>query len=151
MGLLLLLLLLLRQRLLPCLYAHCCPALPTSSRLPLALLAPGVKRLYDLVNCKNEQHRIAFYYAMRDTVVAQVGALPYQTASPAWGCAQVCCPWLALDPLLSCWLPPACCPQDLEQASRIAYGQDRRWRRVVTLKVCCGRGAVGGAGACSPP
>ena len=31
-----------------------------------------MKRLYDLVNCKNDQHRIAFYYAMRDTVVAQV-------------------------------------------------------------------------------
>jgi hypothetical protein len=38
---------------------------------------------------------VAFYYAMRDTVVAH----------------------------------------DLDQASRIAYGQDPRWRRVVTLKV----------------
>ena len=55
----------------------------------------GVPRLFDLVKCKEEQVRVAFYYAMRDTVVAQ----------------------------------------DLEQASRIAYGQDRRWRRVVTLKV----------------
>jgi structural maintenance of chromosome 4 len=54
-----------------------------------------VKRLFDLVKCPNEQLRVAFYYAMRDTVVAE----------------------------------------DLEQASRIAYGQDRRWRRVVTVKV----------------
>lgn len=29
----------------------------------------------------------------------------------------------------------SCDQQDLDQASRIAYGQDRRWRRVVTLKV----------------
>ena len=42
-------------------------------RLLCRYCAPGVKRLYDLVNCKNDQHRIAFYYAMRDTVVAQVG------------------------------------------------------------------------------
>ena len=54
-----------------------------------------MKRLFDLVKCPNERLRVAFYYALRDTVVAQ----------------------------------------DLDQASRIAYGQDRRWRRVVTLKV----------------
>ena len=46
-----------------------CTLIPMSHALPSA----GVKRLYDLVNCKNDQHRIAFYYAMRDTVVAQVG------------------------------------------------------------------------------
>jgi chromosome segregation ATPase len=66
-----------------------------------------VKRLFDLVKCPNEQLRVAFYYAMRDTVVAE----------------------------------------DLEQASRIAYGQDRRWRRVVTVKVggwLGGRLRVGG-------
>ena len=62
-----------------------------------------MKRLFDLVKCPNEQLRVAFYYAMRDTVVAE----------------------------------------DLEQASRIAYGQDRRWRRVVTVKV---GGWVGGCG-----
>ncbi|EFN54921.1 hypothetical protein CHLNCDRAFT_134635 [Chlorella variabilis] len=54
----------------------------------------GVKRLFDLVKCPDDRLRVAFYFAMRDTVVAQ----------------------------------------DLEQASRIAYGQDRRWRRVVTVK-----------------
>ncbi|KAL4452508.1 hypothetical protein ABPG75_008170 [Micractinium tetrahymenae] len=54
----------------------------------------GVRRLFDLVNCKDEKLRLAFYYAMRDTIVAN----------------------------------------DLDQAARIAYGQDRRWRRVVTLK-----------------
>lgn len=55
----------------------------------------GVPRLFDLVKCQNEDLRLAFYYAMRDTVVAN----------------------------------------DLDQASRIAYGRDKRWRRVVTLKV----------------
>ncbi|GAB4818756.1 hypothetical protein N2152v2_005802 [Parachlorella kessleri] len=54
----------------------------------------GVPRLFDLVKCRDERLRVAFYYAMRDTIVAR----------------------------------------DLEQASRIAYGQDKRWRRVVTLK-----------------
>ncbi|PSC72157.1 structural maintenance of chromosomes 4 [Micractinium conductrix] len=54
----------------------------------------GVKRLFDLVKCTDDRLRVAFYYALRDTVVAG----------------------------------------DLEQASRIAYGQDKRWRRVVTLK-----------------
>jgi chromosome segregation ATPase len=56
---------------------------------------PGVKRLFDLVKCRDERLRPAFYYALRDTLAAT----------------------------------------DLEQASRIAYGQNRRWRRVVTLKV----------------
>lgn len=55
----------------------------------------GVPRLFDLVNCCDKQLHVAFYYAMRDTVVAK----------------------------------------DLDQASRIAYGQDRRFRRVVTLMV----------------
>lgn len=66
---------------------------------------PGadVKRLFDLVNCKDEKLRLAFYYAMRDTVVAR----------------------------------------DLDQAARIAYGQDRRWRRVVTVKVGAWRGSQG--------
>ena len=77
-----------------------------------------MKRLFDLVKCPHEQLRVAFYYAMRDTVVAE----------------------------------------DLEQASRIAYGQDRRWRRVVTVKVggwLAGwlreRGWVGRASAASQP
>lgn len=52
-------------------------------------------RLFDLVRCKDERLRVAFFYALRNTVVAA----------------------------------------DLEQASRIAYGADKRWRRVVTLKV----------------
>ena len=51
--------------------------------------------MFDLVKCPDERLRVAFYYALRDTLVAG----------------------------------------DLEQASRIAYGQDKRWRRVVTLKV----------------
>eukprot|EP00951_Prasinocladus_malaysianus_P025347 scaffold222130_cov40-Prasinocladus_malaysianus.AAC.2 len=55
----------------------------------------GVPRLFDLVRCQDEALKPAFYYALRDTVVAT----------------------------------------DLQQAGRIAYGQDRRWRRVVTLKV----------------
>ena len=78
------------------------PILATPTPAPAAPPA-GVKRLFDLVKCPNEQLRVAFYYAMRDTVVAE----------------------------------------DLEQASRIAYGQDRRWRRVVTVKV---GGWVGGCG-----
>lgn len=53
----------------------------------------GVPRLFDLVRCKDQQLKVAFYYSMRDTVVAN----------------------------------------DLEQASRISYGQNKRWRRVVTI------------------
>lgn len=71
-------------------------SLPTPSP-HRALSAADVKRLFDLVNCKDDKLRLAFYYAMRDTVVAK----------------------------------------DLDQATRIAYGQDRRWRRVVTVKVGC--------------
>ena len=51
-------------------------------------------RLIDLVQCRDERLRVAFYYAMRDTLVAK----------------------------------------DLDQASRIAYSGDKRWKRVVTLK-----------------
>ncbi|KAK9829009.1 hypothetical protein WJX72_003379 [[Myrmecia] bisecta] len=54
----------------------------------------GVPRLFDLVRVRDENLRVAFYYALRDTVVAG----------------------------------------DLEQASRIAYGREQRWKRVVTLK-----------------
>jgi len=54
----------------------------------------GVPRLFDLVRCDDEALLPAFYYALRDTVVAT----------------------------------------DLDQAGRIAYGQDRRWKRVVTVK-----------------
>lgn len=61
-------------------------------------------RLFDLVKCRDERLRLAFYYAARDTLVAK----------------------------------------DLDQASRIAYGADRRWRRVVTLQV---GGASAGQGA----
>ena len=55
----------------------------------------GVPRLFDLVRAKAEQVRLAFYFGLRDTVVAD----------------------------------------SLEQSSRIAYGNDKRWGRVVTLKV----------------
>lgn len=77
--------------------------LPHHSHLPAPLPAPhmqhtGVKRLFDLVKCKDEGLKVAFYYALRDTLVAA----------------------------------------DLEQASRIAYGRDRNWRRVVTMKVHSG-------------
>ena len=58
-------------------------------------LVAGVPRLFDLVRAKDEQVRLAFYFGLRDTVVAE----------------------------------------SLEQASRIAYGKDKRWGRVVTLKV----------------
>ncbi|KAL6780915.1 SMC4 [Auxenochlorella protothecoides x Auxenochlorella symbiontica] len=50
-------------------------------------------RLYDLVRCGDERMRPAFFFALRDTLVAA----------------------------------------DLDQAARIAYGPDPRWRRVVTL------------------
>lgn len=50
-------------------------------------------RLFDMVRFKDESVRPAFYFALRDTLVAQ----------------------------------------DMEQATRIAFQRDRRWR-VVTLK-----------------
>ena len=56
----------------------------------------GVPRLFDLVRIREEKVRLAFYFALRDTIVAE----------------------------------------HLEQASRIGYGKDKRWGRVVTLKVC---------------
>eukprot|EP00958_Prasinococcus_capsulatus_P029165 scaffold7377_cov389-Prasinococcus_capsulatus_cf.AAC.13 len=52
----------------------------------------GVPRLFDLVKPKDERLRVAFYFALRNTVVAS----------------------------------------NLDQATRIAYGQERRFRRVVT-------------------
>lgn len=52
-------------------------------------------RLFDLVRVREERVRLAFYFALRDTVVAD----------------------------------------SLDQASRIAYGKDKRWGRVVTIKV----------------
>ena len=58
-------------------------------------LDSGVPRLFDLVRVKDEQARLAFFFGLRDTVVAD----------------------------------------SLDQASRIAYGKDKRWGRVVTLKV----------------
>lgn len=56
----------------------------------------GVPRLFDLIRVREERVKLAFYFALRDTVVAG----------------------------------------SLDQASKIAYGADRRWGRVVTLKVC---------------
>ena len=55
-------------------------------------------RLFDLVRVREERVRLAFYFALRDTVVAD----------------------------------------SLDQASRIAYGRDKRWGRVVTTKVWFG-------------
>ncbi len=52
-------------------------------------------RLFDLVRVREERVRLAFYFALKDTVVAD----------------------------------------SLDQASRIAYGKDKRWGRVVTIKV----------------
>ena len=52
-------------------------------------------RLYDLVRVQDDKLRPAFFFALRNTLVAQ----------------------------------------DLEQASRIAYGHGGRWARVVTLQV----------------
>ena len=69
---------------------HSAPGLQSS----MPLLA-GVPRLFDLVRVRDKRMGLAFYFALRDTVVAA----------------------------------------ELEQASRIAYGADRRWARVVTLKV----------------
>ena len=51
--------------------------------------------MFDLVRVREEKIKLAFYFALRDTVVAD----------------------------------------SLDQASRIAYGQDKKWGRVVTLKV----------------
>ena len=48
-----------------------------------------------MVRVREERVRLAFYFALRDTVVAG----------------------------------------SLDQASRIAYGKDKRWGRVVTIKV----------------
>lgn len=52
-----------------------------------------IPRLFDMVRVKDDSVRPAFYFALRDTLVAQ----------------------------------------DMEQATRIAFQKDRRWR-VVTLK-----------------
>ena len=60
-----------------------------------ALPYAGVPRLFDLVRVREERVKLAFYFALRDTIVAD----------------------------------------SLDQASRIAYGKDRRWGRVVTIKV----------------
>ena len=69
----------------------------------------GIPRLFDLVKCSDVHLRMAFYFAMRDTLVAG----------------------------------------DLEQASRIAYSGDKRWRRVVTLKgeMINENGTMSGGGA----
>lgn len=69
--------------------SHLTPALKEKVSPP-----EGIPRLFDLVRCNDDRLRLAFYFAMRDTLVAG----------------------------------------DLEQASRIAYSGERRWRRVVTVK-----------------
>ena len=80
-----------------------CPIGSTSAVTPECMHMPkrlraccaGVPRLFDLVRVREERVKLAFYFALRDTVVAG----------------------------------------NLDQASRIAYGKDRRWGRVVTIKV----------------
>ncbi|KAI8101201.1 hypothetical protein M9435_001309 [Picochlorum sp. BPE23] len=69
----------------------------------------GALRLFDLVKCNNEDIRLAFYFALRDTLVAK----------------------------------------DLDQASRIAYSGNKRWRRVVTVKgeMINENGTMSGGGA----
>lgn len=83
-------------RRLPCLLQYRSPLLTTYHR---STTAAGVPRLFDLVRPAHPSLAVAFYYGLRNTLVAA----------------------------------------DLEQASRIAYGKDRRWGRVVTLEV---RGAL---------
>jgi chromosome segregation ATPase len=73
---------------------------------PLPPPRAGAARLFDLVKARNEDIRLAFYWALRNTLVAK----------------------------------------DLDQASQIAYGGDRRFSRVVTLEVRCPLAA--GAGGC---
>jgi len=69
----------------------------------------GAPRLFDLVKCNNADIRLAFYFALRDTLVAQ----------------------------------------NLEQASKIAYSGNKRWRRVVTQKgeMINENGTMSGGGA----
>lgn len=71
------------------------PQAHTNRNLNLQWLyaATGVPRLFDLVSVADLKIKLAFYYALRNTLVAK----------------------------------------DLEQASRIAYGRDRRFGRVVTM------------------
>lgn len=84
--------------------AHLAPALKEKVSPP-----EGIPRLFDLVRCSDDRLRLAFYFAMRDTLVAT----------------------------------------DLEQASRIAYAGDKRWRRVVTAKgeMINENGTMSGGGA----
>lgn len=75
-----------------------------------ALKTPeGVPRLFDLIKCDSAEIRLAFYFALRDTLVAN----------------------------------------DLDQASRIAYSGNTRFRRVVTLKgeMINENGTMSGGGA----
>lgn len=69
----------------------------------------GVPRLFDLIRCKDDKLRLAFWYAMRNTVVAN----------------------------------------SLDQATRIAYGRDSRFARVVTLsgELIAETGTLSGGGS----
>lgn len=69
----------------------------------------GVPRIFDLVKCDSPEIRLAFYFALRDTLVAD----------------------------------------DLDQASRIAYSGNKRFRRVVTLsgEMINENGTMSGGGA----
>ena len=69
----------------------------------------GSNRLFDLLKISHDELRPAFYYAFRNTVVAD----------------------------------------DLDQASRIAYGNDKRWKRVVTLdgQLIESTGTISGGGS----
>jgi chromosome segregation ATPase len=48
----------------------------------------GVPRLFDLVKVKDDRHRLAFYYPLRDTLVAkdieQAVRIAYQGGKPVW-------------------------------------------------------------------
>lgn len=81
----------------PCVWPGHCAYTPLHiHRLYSTALVAGVPRLFDLIRVREERVKLAFYFALRDTVVAGT----------------------------------------LDQASKIAYGADKRWGRVVTLKVC---------------
>ena len=69
----------------------------------------GAHRLFDLIKVSHDELKPAFFYAFRNTVVAD----------------------------------------DLDQASRIAYGADKRWRRVVTLdgQLIESTGTISGGGS----
>lgn len=81
----------------------CCIKARSTACCSAAANAPGAPRLFDLVSVADAKIKLAFFYALRNTLVAK----------------------------------------DLDQASRIAYGGDRRFGRVVTV---AGQLIAGGLG-----